>query len=76
MGQSPSRRASTAAIYVGKQARIINLYFAKLCHLTAINSVKLEAKAIIYKKEKAAGYRSNEVIVKSGGKTLFFPRFL
>ena len=52
MGQSPSRRGSTAAIYVGEQARIINLYFAKLCHLTAINSVKLEAKAIIYKKRK------------------------
>jgi len=52
MGQSPSRRGSAAAIYVGEQARIINLYFAKLCHLTAINSVKLEAKAIIYKKKK------------------------
>ena len=75
MGQSPSRRGSAAAIYVGEQARIINLYFAKLCHLTAINSVKLEAKAIIYKKEKAAGYRSNEVRGKSGGKTLFFSRF-
>ena len=65
----------TAAILADKQAKTTNFIFRKPCRLTAINSVKLEAKAIIYKKEKAAGYRSNEVRGKSGGKTMFFSRF-